>query len=132
MKPKDLAIICRTSTNDARCVSWILRNITDPEALDAAIWLAGEVRWFNNGTNVDLPYDLVVSTYKACFDSTGKLSNASRDRAYYSGRAIVWIRTLVTCKSQGFASRFPFHTTVYVAPSLDPDLRHLLEVGLEG
>ena len=89
VKPKDLAIICRTSTNDARCVSWILRNITDPEALDTAIRLAGEVRWFDNGTDVDLPYDLVVSTYKACFDSTGKLSNGSRDRTYYSGWAIV-------------------------------------------
>ena len=89
VKPKDLAIIRRTSTNDARCVSWILRNITDPEALDTAIRLAGEVRWFDNGTDVDLPYDLVVSTYKACFDSTGKLSNGSRDRTYYSGWAIV-------------------------------------------
>ena len=35
-------------------------------------------------------------------------------------------------KSQGFASRFPFHTTEYAAPSLDPDLEHLLQVGLRG
>ena len=132
VKPRDLAITRRINTNDLRCVSWILRNITDQEALDAAIRLAGEIRWFDNGIDVDLPYDLVVCIFKACFDSTGKLYPGSRDRAYYSGRAIVWIRTLAMCKSQGFASRFPFHTTEYAAPSLDPDLEHLLQVGLRG
>ena len=128
VKPKDLAVTRRANTSDVRCVSWILRNITDREALDAAIRLAGEIRWFDNGTDVDLPYGLVVSTYKACFDSTGKLYPGSRDRAYYSGRAIVWIRTLAMCKSQEFANRFPFHTIRRPAPNLDPDLEHLLEV----
>ena len=50
LTPKDLATICRTNANDARCMSWILRNITDPEALDAAIRLAGTIRWFEDGT----------------------------------------------------------------------------------
>ena len=132
VKPKGLATARRTNTNDARCVSWILRNITDQEALDAAIRLAGEIRWFDNGTDVDLPYGLVVSTYEACFDSTGKLYPGSWDRAYYSGRAIVWIRTLAMCKSQEFANRFPFHTIRRPAPNLDPDLEHLLEVCSNG
>ena len=108
VKPKDLAVTRRTNTNDARCVSWILRNITDQGALDATIRLAGEIRWFDNGTDVDLPYDLVVSTYEACFDSTGKLYPGSRDRAYYSGRAIVWIRTLSMCKIAGVCEQVPF------------------------
>jgi len=34
LKPKELGTIRRTNTSDARCMSWVLRNITDPEALD--------------------------------------------------------------------------------------------------
>ena len=130
IRPKDLTIIRRTNTSDAQCVSWILRNITDPEALDAAIRLAGEIRWFDGGTDVDLAYGLIVCTFKACFDSTGKLYPGSRDRAYYSGQAMVWIRTLTKCKSEGFANRFLLPVTEYIAPSLDFDLRHLLEISV--
>ena len=127
MTPKDLATIRRTNTNDVQCVSWILRNITDPEALDAAIRLAGVVRWFDNGTNIDLPYGLVVSTFEACFDSTRKLYPGSRDRAYYSGRAMAWIRILAMCKSEEFASTFPPPAPIYTTPVPDPDLEHLLD-----
>jgi len=59
LRPKDLSIIHQTTnTSDARCVSWILRNIADPEALDAAVQLAGVIRWFDDGINVGLPCDL--------------------------------------------------------------------------
>ena len=44
MTPKDLATTRRTNADDVLCVSWILRNITDPEALDAAIRLAGTIQ----------------------------------------------------------------------------------------
>ena len=37
LKLRDLDVIRRSNASDAQCVSWILRNITDPEALDAAI-----------------------------------------------------------------------------------------------
>ena len=126
LKPKELGIIRRTNTSDARCVSWILRNITDPEALDAAIRLAGVIRWFEDGTNVDLPYDLIVCTFEACFDSTRTLYPGSRDRAYYSVRAMMWIHTLAECKSEGFASTFPLPGVEYTTPAPDPDLKHLL------
>jgi hypothetical protein len=126
LKPKELGIIRRTNTSDARCVSWILRNITDPEALDAALPVAGEIRWFDDGVNVDLPYDLIVSTFEACFDSTRTLYPGSRDRAYYSGRAMAWIRTLAMCKSEEFASTFPLPVPEYTTPVPDPDLEHLL------
>jgi len=124
--PTDLAIIRRTNTNDVQCVSWILRNITDPEALDAAIRLAGVVRWFDDGINVNPPYGLVVSTFEACFDSTRTLYPGSRDRAYYSGRAMAWIRTLAMCKSEEFARNFSLSAAEYATPAPDPDLKHLL------
>ena len=128
LKPKDLDVILRTNTDDVQCVSWILRNITDPEALDLAIRLAGDIRWFNDEINIDPSYDLIVSTFEACFDPTGKLYPGSRDRAYYSGRAMVWIHTLAMCKSEGFARKFPLPITEYKTPTPDPDLEHLLLV----
>ena len=131
MKPMDLAITHRTNADDVQCVSWILINITDPEALEATIRLAGTIRWFDDGINVDLPYDLIVSTFKACFDPTKKVYPGSRDRAYYSGRVMVWIRTLAMCKSEEFGNTFPLSDTGYTASSLDPDLDHLLEVNCE-
>ena len=128
---KDFAIIRRTNISDLRCVSWILRNITDPEALDTAIRLAGTIRWFDGGINVDPPYDLTVSTFRACFDPTGKLYPGSRDRAYYSGRAMMWIHTLAMCKSREFAitSSPPF--TTYLVPYPDHNLENLLQVTRE-
>ena len=128
MKPKDLATTRRTNADDVLCVSWILSNITDPEALDAAVRLAGTIRWFDDGINVDPPYDLIVSTFSACFDLTGKLYPGSRDRAYHSGRAMMWIHTLATCKSEEFGNRLPLPDIEYVAPGLDHDLEHLLRV----
>jgi len=128
MTPKDLATTRRTNADDVLCVSWILRNITDQEALDAAVRLAGTIRWFDDGINVDPPYDLIVSTFEACFDLTGKLYPGSRDRAYYSGRAMTWVHALATCKSEEFGDRFPLRYTEYLAPGLDHDLEHLLRV----
>ena len=53
LKPEALVIICRTNTGDVLCVSWVLRKITDPEALDPALPLAGEIRWFDEGVGVN-------------------------------------------------------------------------------
>ena len=132
LSPKDLAIICRTNADDVQCVSWILRNVTDPEALEAAVRLAGTIRWFDDGINADPPYDLIVSMFEGCFDPVGKLYTGSRDRAYYSGRAMMWINSLAMCKSLELASRFPLSGTKYEGPGLDPDLRHLLSLNRDG
>ena len=132
MKPMDFAVAHRTNADDVQCVSWILRNITDPEALDAAIRLAGNIRWFDDGINADPPYDLIVSTFKACFDPTGKLYPGSRDRAYYSGRAMLWIHALAMCKSEEFARVFSLPGVQYPAPGLDSDLEHLLRINYPG
>jgi hypothetical protein len=126
MKPMDPVTTRRTNTNDVGCVSWILRNITDPEALDAAIRLAGTIRWFDDGIDVDPPYDLIVSTFKACFDPTRKPYPGSRDRAYYSGRAIMWIHALAAGGSEDSASRFPLLGSEYAVLGHENDLEHLL------
>jgi hypothetical protein len=125
---KDLATIQMTSANDGRCVSWILRNITDPEALDAAVRLAGTIRWFEDGSDSEPPYDLIVSTFQTCFDSNTEVYPGSRDKAYYSGRAILWIHALAMCKSEEFARSFPLPTTECTAPDNDFDLERLLQV----
>ena len=55
---------------------------------------------------MELPYDLVVSTFHACFDCNRRVYPGSRDRGYNCGRAILWIHTLAMCKSGEFASTF--------------------------
>ena len=130
LRPNDLDILRRTNTNDVRCVSWILRNIMDPEALDTAVRLAGKIRWFDDGTNTTPPYDLIVSAFEACFNSAGDLYPGSRDRAYYSGRATIWIHTLAMRKSTEFANAFPLPRVGFAAWYCDPDLKHLLWIHL--
>jgi len=115
------------NAGDIRCVSWILWNITDPEALDAAIRLAGTVRWFEDGTDVEPPYDPIIVTFRACFDSIGKLYPGLRDRAYASAQAILWIHIRAICVSGEFARRFPLPIFRDYEP-LDPDLSQLLEL----
>ena len=109
-------------------MSWILRNITDPGALDVAIRLAGTIRWFEDGADVVPPYDLVVSAFHGCFDPNGNVYPGSRDRAYYSARAVIWIRTRAMCKSQGFAQRFPPLAISRTTPAPDRDFEQLLAV----
>ena len=121
--PGELAKVQMKNTNDVRCVSWVIRNITDPEALDVAIQRAGMIRWFDDGIEVEPPYDLIVSTFHSCFGSDGEVYPGSRDRAYYSARAILWIQTLAMCKSR----TFPLPTTQYRATGSD-DLKQLLNV----
>jgi len=123
LDPEDFSTIRRTNADDVQCVSWILGNITDPEALDAALPLAGEIQWFGCGVDVDPIYDQIVSMFVSCFDSTGRLYPGSRDRAYYSGRAMLWINLLVMCHGRIPHSMLSYRYTTW-AP--DPDLKHLL------
>ena len=115
------------NASDVRCISWILWNITDPEALDAAIRLAGAVRWFEDGLTVEPPYDQIVSTLKGCFDSNGKVYPGLKDRVYYSARAVLWIHICAMCASKELAKRYPLPAIAYDTTSLDPDLWCLLE-----
>ena len=123
LAPRALVTLRNTNAGDVRCISWILWSITDPEALDAAIRLAGTVRWFEDGLDVEPPYDQIVSLLKGCFDSAGRVYPGARDRAYHSARAALWIHIRALCVSKGFAKRFPFPTvSCDMTSSLDPDL----------
>ena len=125
--PDEVAVVQMNNTNNIRCVSWVLRNITDPEALDVAIRLAGTIRWFEDGVDVKPLYDLILFTFHTCFGSN-VLRPGLRDRAYYSGRAILWIHTLAMCKSEEFARMFrlPPQIKGYTTPASDHDLSQIL------
>ena len=122
-----LTTVQKTNAKDDRCVSWILRNITDPEAVDAAIRFACTVRWFEDGIDFEVPYNVIVSTFHSCLDSTGIVYRGSRDRAYYSAQAILWIHICAMCVSEQFANRLPLPFTRN-SFSYDFDLHFLLEV----
>ena len=128
LKPMVLTTLRKTNTNDVQCVSWILSNITDPEALDAAIRLAGMIRWFEDGLDVDPPYTLFVSTLRTCFSPAGRVYPGLRDRAYHTAQAVLWIHTLALCKPIGFAHRFSLPTIPLDTTFHDPDLRQLLQI----
>jgi len=128
LTPTALATLRNINAGDVRCVSWILWNITDPEALDAAIRLAGTVWWFEDGLGVEPPYDQIVSTLKGCFDSNGRIYPGSRDRAYHSAQAVLWIYICAMCVSREFGERFPLQTITHDDTSLDFDLKYLLNI----
>ena len=68
----NLKTLQKQNMDNARCVCWVLWNITDPEAIDSAIRLAGTIRWFDGGSDHDPPFDFIVSTFEACFDSDNR------------------------------------------------------------
>ena len=116
------------NADNVRCVSWVLKDITDPETLDAAIQLAGTIWWFEGGIDVKPIYDLCISTFDTCFGSDRMLRQGSRNRAYHSGRAIIWIHALAVCKSEELAQVFHFPARSYRCSISDDDLWHLMVI----
>jgi hypothetical protein len=104
---RDIASLRRRNAANARCVCWIIRNITDPEAIDSAIRLAGTIRWFDGDVDVDPPFEFIVSVFETCFDSARNPYPGMGDRAYFSGRAILRINTTARLRSQEYASKYP-------------------------
>ena len=82
--PNELTMIEKKNIDNARCVSWVLKNTTDPEALDAAIRLAGTIRWFENGIDAKPLYDIFVSTFDSCFGSDGMLHQHQQNLQFSS------------------------------------------------
>jgi len=103
----NLEALRKQNTDNVRCVCWVLRNITDPEAIDSAIRLAGIIRWFDGDPDHDPPFDLIVSTFEACFDSTKQPYPGMVDRAYFSARAILQISMRARTQSRECASKYP-------------------------
>ena len=122
------AMVLRRNSDNIRCVSWVFKDITDPETLDAAIQLAGTIWWFEDGTDVKPVYDLLISTFDISFGSDGSLHQGLRNRAYYSGRAIIWIHALAACKSKELSQVFRFPARSYHCPMSDHDLMHLMAI----
>ena len=132
LTPTALATLQKSNIYDALCLSWVLWNITDPEALDAAIRLAGTIQWFEDGLSAEPPYDLIISSLKMCFDSTGKLYPGSRDRAYSSAQATLWIHICAMCVSEELALRFPLPViNCNIVPIAEEDLPDLLRICTE-
>jgi hypothetical protein len=88
-------------------VCWIIRNITDPEAIESAIRLAGTIHWFDGDVDVDPPLDFILSTFDACFDPARKLYPGMSDRACSSKRAILRITKAAWLRSRDFSSKHP-------------------------
>ena len=126
---RNLETLRSQNANNAHCVSWVLRNITDPEAIDSAIRLAGTIRWFNGVPDHDPPFDLIVSTFEACFDSTKQVYPTMRDRAYFSARAILQINTGARAQSRERASKYPILTvSLSSVQRTDTDLHHIIRM----
>ena len=129
VRVRNLESIRRQNAYNAHCVCWVLRNITDPEAIDSAIRLAGTIRWFDGDPNHDPPFDLIVSTLEACFDSTNKLYPGMRDRAYFSARAILQISMSARAQPHVRASKYPIPAIHSVRfKHTDPDLYHIIRI----
>ena len=125
----NLEDIRRQNADNARCVSWVLRNITDPEAIDSAIRLAGTIRWFNGDSDHNPPFDFIVFTFETCFDSTKQLYPGMRDRAYFSARAILQISMRARSRSQDHGSKYPIPAVSASSyRGNDPDLSHLIRM----
>ena len=125
-KSRELAEIQTKNSNDVRCVSWVIKNITDPEALDAAIRCASTIWWFEDKTDMELLYNLTIAVFDSCFGPGGEVYPGLRDRTYYSLRAIIWIHVLAMCQSL----TFPLPPPQFGARGLDDDLDQLLDFTL--
>ena len=129
MRVWNVEALRKQDANTGRCVCWILRNITDPEAIDSAIRLAGTIRWFNGDPDHDPPYDSIISTFESCFDSTKKPYPGMRDRAYFSARAILQISTWARTHPHERASKY---TVPAISSSsfkrTDNDLYHIIRM----
>ena len=127
---RNLEALQKQNGDNARCVCWVLQNITDPEAIDSAICLAGTIRWFDGDSDHDPLFDLVVSTFEACFDSTNRLYPGMRDRAYFAGRAILQITAGARAQSHERASKYPIPHVCQelVRVGIDPDLYSIIDM----
>ena len=114
------------SGDNARRVCCVLRNITDPKAIDSTIRLAGTIRRFNDDPDHDPPYGLTVSTFEVCFDSTKRLHPDMKDRAYFSARVILQVDAGAGVESHEHASKYPIPAiSLGSLQHTDPDLHHI-------
>jgi hypothetical protein len=125
----NLEAIRKQNRDSARCVCWILRNITDPEAVDSGTRLSGTIQWFDGDSDHNPPFDFIVSTFETCFDSTKQLYPGMKNRAYFSAQAILQINTSARAQSRERASKYPIPAISSSSfPYTDPDLHHIIRM----
>jgi len=116
----------KTTSDDVRCISQIIRSNTNKKAFDAVIPHAVTIPWFKDGLDTEPPHDIITSMLVGCFGSSGRLRPGLRDRAYHSARALLWLYTCARCESAELAQGFPL-PNIHCPPTLpDPDIQHLL------
>jgi len=59
--------------------------------VSALMRLASTVLWFENGVDVDPPYNIILSSFRQCLDPNGALYRGMRNRVFISGKATVQI-----------------------------------------
>ena len=105
--PRNLENLWKQNADNARCVCWVLRNITDPEAIVSALRLASTVRWFEDDVDVDPPYDVILSSFQDCFDPNKEAYPGMEDRVLISGKALVQIHVCAALRSDRFKYPIP-------------------------
>ena len=128
LTPADLTTLQETNVDDAKCVLWVLQRITDPEALDAAIRFATVIRWYEDGLDMEKTRELIASFLEECFDFNGTTPPGSRDRAYYSLQAIIWIHICIACRPGGSGTWVPPTLVPQDTTCVDHELRQLLRI----
>jgi hypothetical protein len=129
VRVRNLQALRNRNTDNARCVCWVLRRITDPEAIDSDIRLAGTIRWFDGDSTHNPPFDLIVSAFEECFDATKQLYPGTRDRAYFSALAILKINARARSQSNKRASEYPIPAVSSSSvQQTDPDLHHVMRM----
>ena len=90
VSPRNLENLRKRSAHNARHVYWVLRNVTDPEAVDSVLRLASTVQWFEDDVEANPPYNIIVS-FQECFDPNYAVYPGMRDRVFISRKAIAKI-----------------------------------------
>ena len=125
---RDLSARRHQNAGHARCLSWIVRCITDPDAIDCAIRLTSSIKWFDDGVEVDPPFGFIVSTFKACFAPTKNPYPGMNNRAYLCGRAILHINMSARLKSEECASKYPIPYGFFSVSGDSRELREILRL----
>ena len=131
LKQQNLFLPRRTNRDDARCISWILDRITDPEAIDSALRLACTIRWYDDGVDSQPSYEDLNTVLLGCFAFDGKVHPGMRNRAYDSARVIGRLYALAWAKSGDLAeTRLPLQPPPrwFNNAGSDHDLRSILSL----
>ena len=105
--PRNLENLRKRNADNARCVCWVLQNVTDPEAINSAMRLASIVRWFEDDVKADPPYNIIVSSFQECFDPNYAVYPGMRDRAFISRKAIAKIHAHAALRRDRFEFPIP-------------------------